>query len=273
MIIVTKEMTEEERANVLKERSLTVFQLKHYDEGILKIDPDKKVRTAIRDYARNIGFTGKRLLLEGIDGCVIQTSSDTVKKSVDAEIDIFKRKHEKYDFTPLIKLFNTIEQVSQNAILLEVEDNRHTSEKSQKLNNVKHYLGGFCDEQQFYPVKIVARTFENSKNISVHVTITVGEISLNDVKKKATGGGMHLEDSKESHPNSVSPSFDITIPHLLEFFNEKEDVLLKNFPDDLLSDEQKQIKEKVKKKDKEQEEKHLVKNVMNKEEFEEEVER
>lgn len=255
MIVVTKEMTEEERAKVLSERVLTVVQIQNYDDSILNTtDPNKKIGTVVREYAREIGFVGKNIVLEGIDSCIVKTSSDTVNKSINAEMNL--EKHGKHDFIPLTKLFHVIEDVSKNAILIQSENNRHINAKSQNLRNIKHYVSGFCDEKSFYPVKIVARTYENSKNISVHVTITVDKIELEQVKKKAADEGMHLDETKESPPTPALPSFDITIPQLLTFFNENEGIILKNMPDGLLSQKQKNIKNAVLNHDTDQEEKY-----------------
>ena len=53
-----------------------------------------------------------------------------------------------------------------------------------------------------------------------------------------------------------SPSYNINVSQLVSFFNEKQDILIKNLPDGMLTEEQKKIKKQVIKHDNEQEEKH-----------------
>ncbi len=258
MIVVTKEMTDEERAMVLKNRVLNLTEFKDNEKNTIKLDnPDKSIGALIREYARDIGFVGKEIELEGIDRS-IKISNKTVLESIHTEMKMDKS--EKHDFIPLMKLFTVISEVSKNAILLQVESNRHIKEKSKKIESVKHYIGAFYDNKKLYPVKIIATSYNLSKNISVKLTITVGTIPLEEIKKKGVYDGVHPHRG-ESHPVQTHPSFAISLPQFLEYFNKNESILIKNFPMEMLSEKQKKIKKEADKHDKKVESDHILKTI------------
>ena len=76
------------------------------------------------------------------------------------------------------------------------------------------------------------------------MVITVGKIGIDKIKEAITNTGMHSDKSEESL-SAGDASFTIKIAEFISNFNREEGIILKNLPDGLLNDEQREIKERV----------------------------
>lgn len=248
MIVVTKEMNDEERTKVLNERVLSVPKWDEMKNPIFIDDPKRTLNAIFKNQVRELGLLGTKFTLEGLDQPAI-FSAVTLKESISIT---HKRRGSFFD---LAKLFTIADEVIPNAILVESQANRHVMDKYSKLVGVKHYLSAFHDDNILYPVKISASSWENSKTSTIKLTVTIDEIAFPEIKKK----GLHPGEPKSNLENPASgrsPSYSISVSQLVSFFNEKQDILIKNLPDGMLTEEQKEIKKQVIKHDNEQEEKH-----------------
>lgn len=76
--------------------------------------------------------------------------------------------------------------------------------------------------------------------------ITVGKIEILDftekLKRSVAYTGVHPSQKDGESLFSEDASFTINIQHLVELFNTSEGIILKNLPDGLLSEEQREIK-------------------------------
>ncbi len=248
MIVVNKKMTDEERTQVLSKRVLEIPEWDEVRNPVIVKEPDKTIVQMLRQQARELGLVGKDFPLEGLD-LPARFSMNTVKESINLT---YKNQGNLYD---LSKLFTIMDDVMAGAVLIDDEENRHSTEKYARLVGVKHYLSAFHDGVLIYPVKISAAIWNNVKNGMVKLTVTINDVPITDIKKK---GANHGEPgmNPENHATVTSPSFTISVPRFVSFFNNKQDILIKNLPDGLLSPEQKRIKEKVNGHDLKQEEKY-----------------
>lgn len=242
--------TDEERYQELKDKSLTVVP---WDESkaLQMTDPDESIAHAVRRFAREIGIIGTTVKLEGIDENVIINAS-TIKESISSMV----KQHA--DLINLSKLFTVFKDVTETAILLSVEPFRHGN-KPQKAKDViadYQYISAFCDSNVIYPVKITAEKRKTKADTNVHVTVTIGTIPMNLVNKieKEEHSIPRMHPScfdGESWDSGRYSSFDISLPHFVENFNENQAILIKNFPDQMLNEKQLEIKQRLVKFDKE----------------------
>lgn len=242
--------TDEERYRELKDKFLTVVP---WDESkaLQMTDPDESIAHAVRRFAREIGIIGTTVKIEGIDENVIINAS-TIKESISSMV----KQHA--DLINLSKLFTVFKAVAESAVLLSVEPFRHGN-KPQKAKDVVadyQYISAFCDSNVMYPVKITAEKRKTKADTNVHVTVTIGTIPMNLInrieKEEHSIPRMHPSYSDgESWDSGRYSSFDISLPHFVENFNENQAILIKNFPDQMLNDKQLEIKQRLVKFDRE----------------------
>ena len=236
--------TEKERYEELKGKELMIIPWKKEREIVLT-DPDKSLSRCISDYAKQLGLYEKELFINGLSYPVKFN-----KKSVNESIASMCR--HKSSLIDLAKLFTVLTDVVQNAVEIHDEEYRHKARRiAEDVLCVRHYMGGFCDETEVYPVKLTVEERRKNENTSVYVIITVGKI------KKEALPIVRVHPSKndgESLSGGVS-SFAISIVDFVKFFNPQQGVLIKDLPDGLLSEAQIRIKNKVMQKDRERAEK------------------
>lgn len=195
---INKEMIDEERYNLLKNKMLSVVKWDKSKE-IQITDPDESISHAIRRHANELGIIGQKLQLEGMEIYPVFTM-----KAVKESESIMRKRNE--NIADLSKLFTVLPAVAKNAILLEIEEYRHmSSRRPTDIFNMSHYLSGFHDGDLFYPVKISVSNRSDNNNTSIKMTITVGKISLSTFEKEKrseTDTNMH---SMNEESSSVCP--------------------------------------------------------------------
>jgi hypothetical protein len=234
--------SELERYSELKDRVLTVVSWDKTKEISIK-EPDKTISQSLLSYAKELGLVGSYFHMETIEEPLLFN-----KRVVGESIAAMCR--QRADLLNLAKLFTVLREVASNAILLEVEEFRHSNlNKARQIAGVYQYVSAFCDEEVLYPVKITVERYKRFQNSKVHVTITVGRIYLNDLQAKKEEAlpnvGVHPPEIDGESLTAGVASFNINIQHLVKIFNRNESVILKNFPDGMLSESQMEIKEKV----------------------------
>lgn len=244
--------TEEERYEELKDRVLSVHQWDD-SKALQMTDPKESIAHAVRRYARELEIVGTKVHMEGIEEDVVINAS-TIKESISSMV----KQHA--DLINLSKLFTVIKQVSESAILIDVEPFRHGN-KPQKAKEILadyQYIGSFCDQNNIYPVKITAEQRKTKSDTNVHMTITVEAIKksnlheLNTQKEELSIPRMHpLQNNGESWDSGRDSSFNVSLLHLVQNFNENQAILIKNLPDQILNEDQQKIKEKLVQFDKE----------------------
>lgn len=239
--------TDEERTRILEKRTLTVVPWDKEKEMRL-LDPDISIRRAIIQHARSMDLMGAYLKLEGMETMPV-FSGKTVDES------LYRTVQRKGSILDLAKLFTVLEEVAENAVLIEVEEYRHIQRNNAKsIGEMCQYVSAFYDESLLYPVKFTVEQRKMKDRAKVYMVITVGKIELEKLmgnQKEALPGARvtsNHTDVGESLPKGTA-SFSISIAQLVKKFNKKEDILLKNFPDQMLTERQMEIKRKVLEKD------------------------
>lgn len=225
----------------MKEKTLKVVKWDMSKEISLST-PKQKVSRSLMEHAESLGIVGAPFLIEGISECVYFT-----KKSINESIANTVKK--RGNLGDLAKLFTVLDKIITNAILLEKEEYRHKSRTQAKhIDAMYQYVSAFCDDYWLYPVKITVEKRKDAGQNRFYIVLSVGKIILSDVKEKETipVAGVH---SYEESLHNGAVSYEISITHLIKHFNKKQDIILKNVPDELLNDEQRMIKAKVIEKD------------------------
>lgn len=238
--------TDEERYRELKDKFLTVVP---WDESkaLQMTDPDESIAKALKRQAQTLNLIGTTVKLDGINEDV-KISMQTIKESIAS----MTKQHA--DLIDLSKLLTCLHETLNNSILIDVEEYRHKSQyqKSKEILGEYQYIGSFFDETKIYPVKITAEKRKASKDTNVHVTITIGSFEINKIKEEHSILRVHPSYSDgESSDSGRYSSFDISLPHFVENFNENQAILIKNFPDQMLNDKQLEIKQRLVKFDRE----------------------
>jgi hypothetical protein len=236
--------SETERYLELKDRILTVVPWDRTKEITIR-ELNKTISQSLLSYAKELELVGSSFHMEKIAEPLLFN-----KRVVGESIAAMCR--QRADLLNLAKLFTVLPEVLSNAILLEVEEFRHSNlNKAKLIAGVYQYISAFCDEEVLYPVKITVEQYRKVQKSKIHVVITVGRISLEVLKKEEAlpNVGVHPSETDGESLTAGVASFNINIQHLVKLFNRNESVILKNFPDEMLSDKQREIKTEVKKSD------------------------
>lgn len=251
--------TDEERTRILEKRTLTVVPWDKEKEMKL-LNPDISIRKAVIQHARSMDLMGAYLKLEGMETMPV-FSGKTVDES------LYRTVQKRGSILDLAKLFTVLEKVAENAVLIEVEEYRHTKRNTaRRIGEMRQYVSAFHDGAMLYPVKITVEQRRTKDAARIYMIITVGKIELAKLitnQKEALSGARvtsNHTDVGESLPNGTA-SFTISIAQLVKKLNKKKDILLKNFPDQMLTEQQMKIKREVLEKDM-QKEQRLIKPVV-----------
>jgi hypothetical protein len=210
---------ETERYLELKDRILKVVPWDREKEITIR-EPDKTISQSLLSYSKELGLVGSYFHMEAIEEPLLFN-----KRGVGESIAAMCR--QRADLLNLAKLFTVLPEVLSNAILLEVEEFRHSNlNKAKQIDGVYQYVSAFCDEEVLYPVKITVERYKKVQRSKVHVVITVGRIFLEalDIKKEEALPNVGVHPSKidgESLTAGVA-SFNIDIQRLVELCNRKE---------------------------------------------------
>lgn len=225
--------SDEERCAELKQKSLKIIPWDTTKEMSIT-DGSKSYSRAVKDFAESLNLTSQALCMEDVN-YPVNFTKNSIKESI-------KQTH---DLTSLSKLFTVLADVAKNAVQIEIEPYRHADHpKAQIVVQDRQYLSAFCDLTYVYPVKITVEERRNVKDTNAYVTISVDKI-----KKEAiplTG----ISNTDRTPSGEATSSYTVTIPDFIKNFNNKQSIIIKNLPDGLLSDEQKELKYKVKEHDK-----------------------
>lgn len=222
--------TEEERYQELKDRTITIVP---WNKNTGLTIPNSA--GAVKGFAVDLGAKGKMLYFENFSNKVI-FNSKSIKKSVSAQ--------DSNHYENLAKLFTVIESVASNAIKIEEEEYRHRDRnKAGYIKSMHQYASGFLDETFIYAVKITIEERYRKNETHTYMMVSVGQI-----KREESTTRVHPSNDGESVSLWNSP-LNLSITDYIKLFNRGQAILIKNFPDNFLNEEQKQIKEQIKKKD------------------------
>lgn len=231
---ITIDSTDEERTAILSEKMLTIVPWDEANEMVK--GQDESIAQSLNRYSQELHLKNKEVLFGDFEGPVKFTYT-TLKES------IYQMTRRHSDLTNLGKLLSVLEPVCANAIKIQIEPYRHKSRKGLEVKQVHQLLSAFCDDREIYPVKITIHEKLKQYN-QFYMVITVSEISLRKIKEDSPNtGAAHLE--MNGSLSDGGASLNVTIPTLISDFKRDEGIILKNLPDGLLNEKQKEIKQKA----------------------------
>ena len=238
---ITVNSTDEERTAVLLEKALTVvrWDKKH---SFRQTNAKESITHALGRYMDELKLRGKIMHFKDFSG-EVRFTRNTLHESIRQ----MTKRHS--DLANLGRALSVIDDICLNAVKIEVEPYRHLQPKTGNgFKQMHQYLSAFHDMEYIYPVKITIREAEGNQSDRFYMVITVGIIEIeNKIKEALTNTRVHPETGESLHAGGAS--FKINIPQFISAFNNEEGIILKNLPDGLLNNEQKQIKQKVLKAD------------------------
>ena len=233
---ITINSTDEERTRILSKKSLVIVAWNQSKEMVIT-DPNESTAKALKRYSKEMGLRDKEIIFSEFYA-PIRFSQSTLKESI---TQMTKRNA---NLVNLGKLLSVLEPVCKNAIKIEVEAYRHLSRKGQEVKQMHQLLSAFHDGGKAYPVKITIHEKEKQPN-QFYMVVTVGEIDISQkIKEALTNTGADHQEMNGSLSDGGA-SFVMSIPSFVANFKRDESIILKNFPDGLLSKEQQMIKQKV----------------------------
>ena len=157
----------------------------------------------------------------------------------------------------LSKAFSNIDEICKNAILLNVDKYQYFwKNKAKIIEAVYFYVSLLKLDNEVYPIEIIIEKRIKSKKESFHLII-----STEKIKEDVLMAGMHVDNATESQPLRDTSSI-LKLSQVVTHFNQKHSVLLKHFPDNMLTQEQVIIKSNSKEHDKNRIEKILRKDML-----------
>ena len=233
---ITKEMTDEERYEILKDAAIedapTVKELSEFSDKKFTVSSWEEIneysgsekRSEILKIAEAFEVVGKEYQNSNVSFSFL-FSHNNFKESYSKQ----KRYYESF-----AKMFSVFDDVIQKAVLIEVH-NRKNHGADPTLKNVYVLASAYKDGENIVPIKLEIKEFRD-KPASLYVTIALEKIKKAEVSKQG------------DTENGVTQNFlsaNISISHLFQKINPSEKSFLKYLPDGFLSSEQKSAKDKA----------------------------
>ena len=225
---ITPGMTDEERYEALKDRSITVnaktdsAKIKAYSQANnTTIDPFPRLASAARKQLfHKIGeefkvfkdYNNQDINLD------FSYSSGNMKESLNKQAK---------NYSDFVKLLSCFDQVIDDAVGIEVHNRNDEGYKADKtLKNVYVLLSAFEDGERIVPVKLEVKEFSDKKN-TLYVTITLDGIKKDEVN---TQGGY----PEGRYPQYARSSSTIMLSDLFSKINREDTNFLKYIPTQFL---------------------------------------
>ena len=228
---ITIDMSDEERANILRNRSIAnIPTVNEIPTGIIK----KLNNISSWEDVNTLYGKDKRRLIHKIaqefDAFKDYNNSD-INISFEFSNNNFREAYgkQKRNYENFAKMFSVFDKVIENAIGIEVHNRNNEGYKPDvTLNNVYVLLSAFEDGEMIVPVKLEVKEFKDKQN-TLYVAISLEAIKKTEVSKQGT-----TENSVAQNSRSVN----ISIPDIFAKINPKDTNFLKYIPNEFLSEEQ-----------------------------------
>ena len=234
---ITADMTDEERYEVLKKRSIKNIplstaipsdilekmpEISSWDDINKRLGKDK--RTLIQKLTKEFGVFDKEYFNEDIE-LSFEFSGNNFRESYN------KQGHNYIEFA---KMFSVFDQVIESAVGIEIH-NRTDYKPDPTLKNVFVLISAYQDGDYIVPVKLEVKQFKDKQN-SLYVAISLKKIKMTEVLKQGnTVNGV----------TQSSRSVNVSIPQLFAKINPSDKNFLKYIPDGFLDDKQKTAKQEA----------------------------
>ncbi len=233
--------TDVERANILEDKELTICQSRR---SLLPPVYDETKRQSVMDVTKSVvsslHIDNSTYRLEGFPKDVALTNQ-SIKKS----FSIMNERRTDMRLFP--EALTALDEICKNAVLIQVEKDSKANKESHKgIQDVYHWMSAFHNGEKVYPVKLTVENDKSRDPEKIYFLLTLGEansIKSPIYKKEASITDIHS--GTEEGPSVGRTSFKCSLPQFIENFNEKHGILLKHFPDSMLSERQQGIKQIV----------------------------
>ncbi len=238
---ISARSTDAERAAALGGREITICQSRR---SLLPPVYDETERRSIMDVTRavvsSLHIDSSTYRLEGFPKEVALTN-ESIKKS----FNIMGQRHTDTKLFP--EALTVLSEICQNAVLIQIEGDAKANKESHKgVRDVYHWMSAFHDGEKIYPVKLTVEDDKSRDPDKIYFLLTLGEtsdISSPIYKKEAANTDLHP--GAGEGPSVGRASFKCSITQFISNFNGKHGILLKHFPDSMLSERQRGIKQAV----------------------------
>ena len=226
---ITAEMTDSERAGVLRNRTLTVPVYQGQADSVIEdvkrnYENEKKRfgKKAVVEIAEKLGIIGESINFDDVD-VQIELSKSNLKESVVKEADP----------TQVAKLLPILSQTAEKSVVVERHKNRYYYDNDTEY--VDNLIGAYIDGKDLVPVRFGLKHSRTGKT-TLYVLIDQNKISLDKLGKIKNDRGLQDASSDLTKSNSLPRSVDYSISQILSLVNTKD--LLRYIPDDFLNSEQ-----------------------------------
>lgn len=231
---ITVDMSDEERAEILKNKSINVAMVD--DERTRKfenVDIDKLQSSLLR-YAKPIiekvasdfGILNKTYFNPDIE-LEFEYSKNSLKESMNKQ---------QFRYGDFVKMLSVFPDVISNAVGVETHNDKYkgTTRENTSLKQMYVLASAVMDETGIIPVKLEVKEFNDRKN-KLYLTVAL---------TKKESGDLHAS-LGQNQLHTATPTLTISISDLVGIVNPKDGNFLKYFPDNMLDAEQIEGKRKT----------------------------
>lgn len=141
-------------------------------------------------------------------------------------------------------MLTIISDLTLHAELLQVEFYRHNKGIRDQISEERQYLCAFEKEGYIYPTKITIEKHHKIEESKIHFIVASRQI------KKEVLPSLVPQHNAEKHGVLESPlPYEVNVSDIVSNFKREHSLLIKNFPDEMLSENQKKWKHRTIQKD------------------------
>ena len=237
--LVSKEMTDTERANELINMQLKVSTynhstLKKYNnidelESAIKSKAEKIIKPVAEQLGVFKAYKNKDIQIE------FNFSKSSYRESTSAQAN------KRASFADFEKMLASLDELTDEAKVIEVHDDRYigTLREDQTLKNMYVLLGAYKDGSYIVPVEFVIK--EKTGGNKLYLAVTMTKIKETDVM---------VAPADLTVSNATNQSLTLNVAQLIKYVNSSEGEFFKYIPDDLLNEYQRKNKQIAKEKEK-----------------------
>ncbi len=233
---ITAEMSDSERASVLRNRTLTAPIYKGQADSVIEdvkrnYEREKKAfgKKAVVEIAEKLGIIGESIDFDDID-VQIELSKSNLRESVVKEANP----------SQIAKLLPILSQTAKASVVVERHNNRYYYDTDTEY--VDNLMGAYIDGESLVPVRFGLKHSKMGKT-TLYVLVDQNKIPLEKLGEIKKDRGLQDATADNSAVNSLHRSVIYSISQILSFVNSKD--LLRYIPDDFLDSDRIDAKRKA----------------------------
>ena len=234
---ITADMTEEERYEALKKRSIdNILPSKAIPNSVLEKMPEISSWDDLNQYRGSVKKNLVRKLATEFKVLGKEYSNEDINLSFEFSRNNFDETYDKqkHNYVEFAKMFSVFDSVIDSAVGVEIH-NRLDYKPDPTLENVFVLMSAYRDGEYLIPVKLEVKQFKDKQN-TLYVAISLEKIKMTEVS-----GQGNTENGVTQSPRSVN----ISIAQIFGKINPSDKNFLKYIPDGFLDDKQKAAKQEA----------------------------